>query len=451
MTLLRKLILLLLLSGMALICIYQWGLFLFSFIPKPPLVFSELSAELLLSLIVVYSARRKGFRRIYKIMAYFTGYIISVIFIFNRDFNQFDSFADFSLFPDKTFEGVIFTVLIYFFAGLIWFLASNLLTKPLNTKRVSHFFDLGIAGFLVIVLTQLAIVFKGGRLSFNDNTFTESLIVYLLLGLFSLGFVRLKRRSWHSLSGAFKTGFVILIYFFSTVLTAYTLLYFFSPELKYLTETGSDLIRNAVSPVESGLIIFLRFFMDNSFRKSTFLGIKSGSAPTVAINGNIGGGIDEIIVYGTAFLLFACAAFFAVMLLLYSVFRIWRWLSFKNGGDRKEKGYNGILIKLILFLMHIFSVARRKKGGGSLTRCYRHLLRWGRMAGFARLVSETPSEYAFRIGKRFPGIKENVDFIVTLYNEYIYGGIDPGAEQVETAVNYIKKIHNPLILMKKIK
>jgi hypothetical protein len=60
---------------------------------------------------------------------------------------------------------------------------------------------------------------------------------------------------------------------------------------------------------------------------------------------------------------------------------------------------------------------------------YRWLNRWGRTGGRPRQTSETPREYAGRLGRAFPPAASDVRAIVDLLEYQIYGDRNPGPDQ----------------------
>jgi len=61
---------------------------------------------------------------------------------------------------------------------------------------------------------------------------------------------------------------------------------------------------------------------------------------------------------------------------------------------------------------------------------YRWLQRWGRVGGRARLVSETPREYARRLGSSFPAAAGDIQAIVSLLERQVYAGQAAPPEQL---------------------
>jgi len=76
----------------------------------------------------------------------------------------------------------------------------------------------------------------------------------------------------------------------------------------------------------------------------------------------------------------------------------------------------------------------RKKGhGGEGVYPYARLQGWGARCGMPRIPNETPLEYGVRLARRFPTLGNDISWIVELYNQSVYGLIQPNEKQIMSA------------------
>lgn len=107
----------------------------------------------------------------------------------------------------------------------------RLWTKPTEQTIISHRFDLGLAFLLLLLLIKLVIVVKGGSIPMEPSS-TESLLSFIILGLSSMGLVRIKSASQEEGVTYIKSAGIVLSIIFITLMLGGGLFILFLPNLQ---------------------------------------------------------------------------------------------------------------------------------------------------------------------------------------------------------------------------
>ena len=90
---------------------------------------------------------------------------------------------------ERTAAGWSVLVLIAFSVWVLWFCGIRLITRPTDQTTISFRFDIGLGFFLLLLLAKLIIALKGVSIPVEHSSI-RPLISYMVLGLFSMGVVR---------------------------------------------------------------------------------------------------------------------------------------------------------------------------------------------------------------------------------------------------------------------
>jgi len=445
---------------MLLSVLYPWISFLFKVtVIKPPNLI-DLLVIFIIAIIFLYTGKRKNLRRFYRLLLYSAGLIFTVFLIlpgyFNLNIREVISSGLMEwFFPDKAFEGITAAFLLYLFIGIIWRSAYGLINKKLSKERAIIRFDLGLAFFLLLLLVKGIFVYKGAALP-ADNSTAGGFLLFIITGLFYLGFTGMNQEGNKRYSNYAKSAFVISGFIFFIIFFVSAVFSFFSPELKQAAETVSALAGRASVPAENTFLFFIRFFMNSPYRRNIITEGMSDGTPSVSVPAEASGSFNETVFYifaGLLILFFIMAAA-SVLFLIFK--KLIAWLLEKpldrTGGRSFASGCKEILslIADILtgFIEKMISVISGRIKINPAKRYYRKLLLWGKLKGQRHYASETPREYALRLGRKFPRFKNEIWYIVNLHDEFVYGNILPEKDQVIKGRHSLRRLNSLLKMFK---
>ena len=458
----RKNILLILSSaGMMLSCFYACTSFIFTSILQKPFPLPEAAAILFLATIITCVLNQQGWRRIYVIALHLLGLLCSSFWLSHRYYKLEFPFWRLSWVPeffllDRAIADWFTLILILLCVWILWFGGIRLWTKPTEQTIISHRFDLGLAFLFFLLLIKLVIVVKGGSISIESSS-TESLISFILLGLFSMGLVRTKSAFQEEAVTYVKGAGVVLSFMFITLMLGGGLFILFLPTLQTVAEAGSNLLGTMKESIGQILIAFAF----SSFRPGQF----GDKAPELPFINRYGGDIETIhyLFIGLAFviLLFMVGIILPLFLTWFFAKLKWlilklKWFFAKTEEEKDKQGIWKLLLWVIYYVMNLFFTLWIKILSSSDTSrtaeyVYKLLLRWGRLSGLKHTVSETPKEYGIRLGNRFPQIEKEIKLIIHLHDEAIYGCILPDDHQISRTRLALRRIRSPLLWFTRIK
>jgi hypothetical protein len=326
--------------------------------------------------------------------------------------------------------------------------------RPTNRTTLSHRFDLGLALLLFLLLIKLLIAVKGGSLPL-DHSSTKSLLAFILLGLFSMGLVRIRSAFQTDSVTYFKGAGIVLSFTAIALMLGGGLFILFLPGLQTFAEASHGLLGTLTRPLEQILIALSRFFFESGIRRKFGEELTGDLLPTINRSGGELGILPYLFIGITITILLAVAGLILYYLLKWLLLKI-NWLFSETMEEKDKKGmWQRLLlhIRLLKSFLSIFWVKIFNKPDTSYAaeKFYKLLLRWGRFSGLSHIVSETPSEYGVRLRSRFPRIEKEIRLITHLHDETIYGCILPDPHQISRARLAIRRIRNPLLWLARIK
>jgi hypothetical protein len=313
-----------------------------------------------------------------------------------------------------------------------------MITMPADKEKISHRFDLGLAFFLLLLLIKLIIACKEVSIPMEHSS-VKPIISFMILGLFSMGLVHIRRSSQTGGITYLKGAGVAMSFTAIILLLGGGLFILFLPALQALPGAGADLLGAIKTPIGH----FLIFLAMLSFKSGP-----SGGELTVdflpAINRQGGAlGFLHYLFIGMIIMIFLVVAGFIL-------YRLLTWLFSKTGAQKEKMGIWDWLLSCLLVARRVLSIlwARTFYSPEPLSvaeKCYRRLLRWGRFSGLHHSDTETPMEYGIRLGQRFPRIEKEIRHIIHMHDEVIYGCISPGDHQISRVKISLRRIRNPLL------
>jgi len=324
---------------------------------------------------------------------------------------------------------------------LLWFLGIRLITKPDDAETLSRRFDAGLACFLSLFLVKWIILLKEGGIGL-EHTAVVPFLSYMILGLFTLGRVRVPRRSPSVGISFLGNAGMVLSFAGAAFLFGGGLFMLFGPELRTAADTGVALFQSAARPFVPILVQILRFAVVGGCHGKLREAATTDTPPLPAMEQQSGGlGPFEFLFIG-----------FSVVMLLFMAgfigFIVFRWLFSKPEGKIGRRSLWAIFLSGFYGIMRFFAALwnRVRRGADSYDTArahYRRLLRWGRFSGIPRVPAETPREYGRRLGTRFPRIAGEIRHLIDVHDDAVYGSVFPDAAQAVRMKTAWRKIRNP--------
>ena len=87
----------------------------------------------------------------------------------------------------------------------------------------------------------------------------------------------------------------------------------------------------------------------------------------------------------------------------------------------------------------------KRKETPNAVRYYTGLLRWGRYSGLPHEPNETPREYGLRLVNHFPRLRDEIRFIVEMFQYEVYGEKTLCTQELWAMRQALKKMHTPWV------
>ena len=441
-------------GGMTLCCFYACSSFIFAAIAQKPIPLPQAAAILYLATAITCVHNRQGWRRIYGAILHISGLLFSALWLYHlyytigKPFWRLSWMLEFFLL-DRATAGWFTLLLIPLCVCVLWFGGMRLWTMPTEQRIISHRFDLGLAILLVLLVIKLVIVAKDAPIPMGPAS-TEFFLAFIILGLFSMGLVRTKSTSQENGVTYLKGAGIVLSFMSITLLLGGGLFILFLPSLQTVAEAGSELL--GTMKVSIGRILIAFAFL--SFRPG---GFGNGRPELPAINRP--GGDLEIIHYlfmGLGIVILLMMVFLLIPLLLTWFFSVFRWLFAKIEAQNDEQGIWKRLLFVIDSVRDLLSALWIKISyppcpSSLAQKFFILLLSWGRFSGLKRTVSETPWEYGIRLAHRFPQVEKEIELIIQLHDEAVYGCMLPDHHRISRARRALRRIRKPFLWFARIK
>ena len=456
----KDIVLVLFSGGMVLSCFDACTSFVLACISQKPVPLPEAAVILLGAGIITAIHNRRAWRRIYVTILHLTGFLLSCLWLCHGyyrlefPFPALNRVLQFFLL-ERAATDWLTLIFILLCAGTLWLCGARLWIKPADRTTLSHRFDLGLAFLLFLLLIKLLIVVKGGLIPMEHSS-TGSLPVFMILGLFSMGLVRMKGTSRAGSGAYFRGAGIILGFTLIAFMAGGGLFILFLPGLQTFADTGRDLFGTVIRPVERILIVLCRVFFESGVRRQFGKAQGGNALPVINRSGETGFGIFHYLLAGfTMAMLLGMAGFIIYRLFKWLLSKIKRLFS-KVPEEKDNKGPWEFFLLLLCSAINFFGAVRVKIFHNPDAPCmaekfYRRLLRWGRFSGLRHVVTETPKEYGIRLENRFPGVKKEIRYIIHMHDKAVYGCIFPDSRQISRARLALRKIHNPFLWFARIK
>jgi hypothetical protein len=355
---------------------------------------------------------------------------------------------------ERALTGWLVLVVILFCVWILWFCGIRLWAKPTDKTLLNHRFDLGLAFLFSLLLIKLIIAVKGASMTMEHSS-TKSFISFIILGLFSMGFFQTRSRSRTGGVTYLKGAGVVFSFAAVTLILGGGLFILFLPELQNLAEASYGLLGNVTRPLEWFMVLLSGFFLEMGIRRK-FLEEPSGE-PLPGIDRSGGElGILHYLFIGVAMTIMLFMAGLMLYYLIKWLFSMIKWLFSETVKEKEKKGLWEHLLMYFDTVKNLFSflwvkMFKTPDISWKAEACNKRLLRWGRFSGVHHAVTETPKEYGIRLGHQFPRIQNEIDLIIHIHDEAVYGCLRPGGRQISRARLAMRRIRNPLLWFARIK
>ena len=334
---------------------------------------------------------------------------------------------------------------------IFWIAGVRLVMRPRSYLSVCVRFDLGFASFFGIMIIKLMM---RTRLDVQSGEVLSEYILYSFF-IFALLSVALARNQ-SGTRKVFLAGYrgIGLLFSFSMGMLFFGtgLILLFLPYLKIASEAGYEVLKVAAQPVLSILTRVLLFLFKRGNMQPEVPEGPADSTYAIGVESIPAGEPNwwtelllNITVWGFAILL-------GLVLLILIAIGIWfllRWLFSKTGKDRQKViDYYFVLRWLERGAVLLFKAYERFFSRSDRVRSvcfYTVLFRWGRRSGMPRRPSETPLEYGTRLKRQFRSVADEIDSIVTVFNNYAYGKTLPDRDQMTAAQAALRKMQSPIL------
>lgn len=450
-------------AGMMLCWFYAWNSFIMFYLSSNPIPMLPAAFVLAFSSIITFIHRNRGWRWISILLAHLCGFLFSLcllVYLCNDFFGSFwsQSWVREFIYQKKDLIEWIVVCHMVFWAIFLWIFGIKLIYRIIDTRLIQTRVDIGLTGFLLLLLIKVLIDYKGGPIIY-DHSITLTFLAFIIFALFSMGLVRNRQTTQSGEIQYYSNIGAILSFIFFVVLFGGGIVMLFFPGLISGAEFSYELIKTVSRPVGNILVYMLRFIFMKGCKRvennaSQSWGGDDGSLLS-PVNGEIG--IIEYILFGflTAVIIIATAVLIVVLTPSFA-----RWIILKirtliklllSRTPKKNTGNSPldlmiralyILREMVLLIIEkIMTIIKTRPGSEYY---YLGLLRWGYYSGMPRIPWETPREYGSRLIKRFPALKREIDRIVEMYNLYLYGNVQPNNERLILVRKAWRRLRNPL-------
>jgi len=336
-------------------------------------------------------------------------------------------------------------ILILFWAVSLWIGGIKLVLKSPDEDTIGSRFDLGAAAFLFLLLIRLIMIVKGVAVGHGDGL-ELSFLAFFVFGILGLGMVRYTDSPRRTYIATYRGIGVILSFMVFVLLFGGGLVILFLPSLMSAAELGQDVLKAAAKPVAPVLIAVIRFILVKGCRlapdNTSSAKLQDAGLELPVSTGSEAGLLEQILTWG----FIGLGGVIAVLLVWYLI----RWVASRRPTDENKPSIWHVIRQWFslfkaLFLSSIAIINRKRRRHQGAEYFFALLLRWGAHCGLPRIPNETPLEYGSRLGKEFPNLGNEMASIIDLFNQTVYGLMDPDLQRLTTARLAWYRLRSPFL------
>lgn len=440
-------------GGMELSWLYAWATF--TTIPLSHHLFPlpEVMGTFALAAAITTITRGKGWRRIWILGLQTAGFLLAalrIVYIFNyRTYPFFSQTWLKVLFsePGSPVEWLLLLLLSLFWMLMLWVGGVRLVRRSPSYQTLCSRFDLGIAAFGSLFLIKVLLLRNGARI--HDSMTGLLIVPFFLFGLLSIGLVRNRAHAPKDyLSGYRGVGviisFAVLVLIFGAGLICLCL-----PQLTVAAEIGYEMFKKGAKPLTPILVSILRFLFMYNRNVPSNTSTSTGSHNAGFVPSGENSWWTELLENILAWGLGGMIGVIALIIIGLGVWSLVRWLCSKTPANEQRLNRKGLIALWIVKLRRILLLGeewffRRMQGYKKAAQLYRALLDWGRYSGLAHRLTETPAEYGSRLKDHFPALKHEIELIIEMFHQEVYGELILNTQQVTMAYLALQRLRSPL-------
>jgi hypothetical protein len=293
-------------------------------------------------------------------------------------------------------------------------------------------------------------LWKRGGIVIDDPQSLLLLVSFAFFSLLTIGSVQHQDRTRKEFMPGYKVMGLVMSFSGLVLLIVIGGLLLILPYLPAAAQTGYDLVRFVGRPLLELFVSVLRFIFSPRSSREEPPSSSKGLSPEsgMDIPSEPSWLIDVIAHLSLALSAIVALAGFGLLLWL-----LVRWLWSRSPGRARHRSDFGWR-EVLLLMRSIWRSMRRM--GITLASLFHSkdknsrfyfpaLTQWGRRSGLPRHIWETPLEYGRRLQHRFPVVGLEIDTIIAVYNQDLYGGLPARGPKIEKARQAWRKIRSPML------
>lgn len=436
-------------AGMALSCFHACASFILAFFSHRPIPVYPAAVLIAAAALTAFAHMGRQWRRMVTAGLHAGGLLLATLWLCHSYYQiqtPFGSMAWIDPFWHADRDAVQWIALFFVLscAPVLWRSGWRLVSRPTNLQTIGNRFDAGLAWMLAMLLVKLLMAVKGVAAPMAHSAF-KAMTAYMVLGIFSLGFVRI-REGFSSRDTSYVKGAGLVASAGAiTLMLGGGLFTLFLPELQTAAATGAGLIKSVAAPMGPAAVALIRLLLSlGGYRRHVRDAVSPDGPNAPALSGGEPGILAQLAAYFVAGL----TALITVAAVAFVLFHCYQWLRSRDESDKRALDIRALLESL-LQTMHLWFMALAARFSGrrdvmGIARShYRRLQAWGRASGLRHDASETPSEYGNRLGRRFPAIANEILLIVRMHDEAVYGCLPPDRHRLSRARLAIRRMRSP--------
>jgi len=439
-------------GGMEFVWLYAWANFLMTSIVHRPFPLPEAIGAYLLAAALTLLVRGAGFRVISVLGIQVLGLLLAasrIVYAMHYQAYPYLGKVWLAEFFGRARDPLEwFTlVIILIFAVLLWLGGVMLARRSPAYLTICSRFDLGVAAFFCLLMVKLLLLVKGG-IEVRDPASELLLFPFFIFSLLGIGLARSRGSAQREFLAGYK-GIAVLASFTAVVLAfGAGLALLFMPYLIAAAEAGYGALRSAAGPLSPILVRVLQFLFFRTRMLQEASSSPQGGGDAEFVSSGESSWWSELVGRIVEWGLPVLGIVMGLILCALGAWYLLRWLFSRTSKQERKPIHWQLLVSWAQRLWGAFSMGLQRvvqwlKGYRSAVQIYRALLKWGRRSGLPHLLSETPTEYGSRLGKRFPSLSEEIEGIVEAFNLAVYGEMTLDGEQMTLAELSWRRMRSP--------
>ncbi|HOW56588.1 MAG TPA: DUF4129 domain-containing protein [Smithellaceae bacterium] len=343
--------------------------------------------------------------------------------------------------------GWLMLLVLLVIAAISWLRSRALILRPLSLENVYLRFDLGLAAvfMLLVVKAKFGVAAPGQNLIFFH-------IPLFLFGLLTTGLILNSGRRERSYAAGLQKISVVIGFAVAMLIAGIGIFFLMHSQMMDSAEAISGSVKKA-GPSVLRIIGWSVDLLSSSRRSAEFAGTSSDSLNSLNVAAGEGPAIlTDIVIWGGS----ALFIFVIVVVLLVIIRNLLEFLLARNKAVKPQKSHSfnfrRLLIRIrnvIYRIMHrLYMMVRKIKTASDIYAC---LAAWGGKSGIPVKKSDTLLEYGNRLAGIFPALAAEINLLVQLVQQEIYGEVKLDSAQMAAARKAKRRMNSPRYWKSRIK